>query len=228
VNRPLRLRLLAEAAGTAVLVGIGTGAIVAAAEHGGGSAGLLAVAWFLAVTIPVLGVAWVSGAHLNPAVTLSLATANRFPWREVAPYALAQVAGAFGGSAAVWALLGGGAHLGATVPHGIAALEVVPLECVFTFALSLSVLYLTQPGARRSRRHLLLPGVVVGVSTFVIGPWTGSSLNPARSLAPAVLSGDYTALWAYFVAVPLGALGAAVLVRYAARGPVSGAIAPGT
>jgi glycerol uptake facilitator-like aquaporin len=206
-------RCLAEAAGTALLVGIGTGAIVAGARFGSLPQWELALAWFAAVAVPVLAFARWSGAHLNPAVTAALTAAGRAPPSELVPYVLSQTAGAFAGSLAVLALLGPGAHLGATLPRGGAVWLVFPLEAAFTAALTLSVLYLTAPGRTPTWVALLLPAAVVGVSTFLIGPWTGSSLNPARSLAPAVLSGDLTALWAYLVAVPLTALLVALLVR---------------
>ncbi len=201
----LATRCAAEGAGTAVLVGIGTGAIVAGARGPADPQAVLAVAWFVAVAVPVLAVAYVSGAHLNPAITLALWIVRRVPSADVGPYVASQVAGAFAGSLAVLAVLGTGAHLGATVPRGGALWLVVLLEAPFTAALVGSVLYLTRPATRPRRLALLLPAAVVGLSTYTIGPWTGSSLNPARSLAPAVLSGDYAGLWAYLLVVPISA-----------------------
>jgi glycerol uptake facilitator-like aquaporin len=213
MSHSLLRRCLAELFGTAILVGIGTGAIVAASRYGGVPQWVLAVAWFLAVAVPVVALAAVSGAHLNPAVTLALLIRGRFPRGEILPYVAAQVAGAFLGSLLVLGTLGGGAHLGATLPRGGDVWLVFPLEAAFTAALVLSVLYLTRPNPRDRWIELLLPAAVVGVATFVIGPWTGSSLNPARSLAPALLSGDLLDLWAYLLAVPAGAILAAALAR---------------
>ncbi|HTW56284.1 MAG TPA: aquaporin [Thermoplasmata archaeon] len=208
-------RLLGEAAGTAILVGVGTGAIVAAARVGGVPQAVLAVAWFAAVAIPIALFGRWSGAHLNPAVTLALVVAHRFPPRYAAPYVGAQVAGAFVGSAAVLGLLGSGAHLGATVPRGGNVALVVPLEFSFTVLLLLAVLVaVVRPTVRAA---LLLPPAAVGLATFVIGPWTGCSLNPARTLAPAVLSGDYVGLGAYLVAVPAAALVVGMLARRSTR-----------
>ncbi len=204
-------RCLGECIGTALLVGIGTGAIVAAGNSGGVSQGILAVAWFLAVLVPIVAVVSVSGAHLNPAVTLALAGSGRFAWREVPDYWAAQFAGAFLGSAVVRAVLGGGSHLGATVPANGDLLRTFAAEAGFTALLVATVFVLADRGEGRFRWRLVLPPSAVGLSTFVIGPWTGSSLNPARSLAPAVLSGTYTDLWVYLLAVPLAALAVAAL-----------------
>lgn len=211
--RSLGLRCLVEVAATAVLVGVGTGAIVAA--RGDSPQWTLAVAWFVAVALPVVVFARWSGAHMNPAVTFALALSRRFPPREVLPYASAQVGGAFGGSFGVWAVLGDGIHLGATVPRGGDLLVILPLEVPFTAVLVLTVLYLTSPGRVVTPPKLLLPAVAVGVATFLIGPETGCSLNPARTLAPGALAGVYTGMPLYFVAAFLGA-GLAVALSHAA------------
>jgi aquaporin NIP len=190
VNHPLASRLLSEFAGTGILVGLGTGAVVASVGMGAERFPLLAVAWFVAVTIPVVLFAGISGAHLNPVVSLALAADRRLPAREVPPHLVAQVAGAFAGSAVVEIVLGPGGHLGATIPASNDVLRIFGDEFAFTFVLA---------------------------STYVIGPFTGSSLNPARSLAPAVLSGTYTDLWVYFLAAPLAALAAVAVVRAVTR-----------
>ncbi len=203
-------RWLAECAGTGLLVGIGTGTIVAAGRGGGIPPWLMALAWFAAVLVPILLFVGVSGAHLNPAVTLALAVSGRVAWREAIPYWTAQFAGAFAASFAVERSLGTGSHLGATLPaHGLVAPAFVA-EAGFTAVLVASVFVLADSGVGRWRWRLLLPPAAVGLSTFVIGPWTGSSLNPARTLAPAVLSGTYSDLWLYLVAVPLAAIVVAV------------------
>jgi aquaporin Z len=158
------------------------------------------------VTVPVLLFFGVSGAHLNPVLTAALAIDREFPRREVGPYMLAQFAGAFAGSATVLVLLGRAGRLGSTVPlEGQLPLAFVA-ELSFTFLLAFSVFAIARRGPGSRRWRLLLPGAVVGLSTYLIGPLTGSSLNPARTLAPAVLSGTFQGLWLYFLAVPLGAL----------------------
>lgn len=217
MKHPLATRLLAEAFGTALLVGVGTGAMVEGARLGGLPQWELAVAWFAAVTIPIVALESLSGAHLNPVVTLGQALAGRFPRGEVLPYLAAQLAGAFAGSAAVLASLGGAAHLGATMPAGGLVARAFLGEFVFTFGLLSAVFALVLYGPGRWRWRLLLPGAVVALATYFVGPWSGSSLNPSRSLAPAVLSGTYASLWVYFVAPPLAALLAAVIFRWGAR-----------
>ena len=213
MQRPLIFRCLAEAAGTALLVGIGTGALVAGADLGGVPQWVLAVAWFSAVAVPILAIAHYSGAHINPAVTLALAGSGRFARRDILPYMGSQIFGAFAGSLAVLVSLGSRAHLGATLPRNDNLPLTFALEFVFTFALILSVLYLDRRARPGRTVELLLPPLVVGVSTFVIGPWTGSSLNPARTLAPAVISGEYLGVWVYFLAAVLAALAGSSLLR---------------
>jgi glycerol uptake facilitator-like aquaporin len=146
-------------------------------------------------------------------VTLALAASGRVAWREVPPYVASQLVGAFLGSATVATLVGTGAHLGATVPTPPNLVVIFAGEMVFTGLLIAAVFWLSDRGEGRWRWRLTLPPIAVALSTLVIGPLTGSSLNPARSIAPAVLSGTYTDLWAYLIAV----LAAAVLVAAAWR-----------
>jgi aquaporin NIP len=211
VRGSIAARVLGEMTGTALLVGIGTGSIVASARFGGIPLVVLAVAWFLAVFVPILLFIHRSGAHLNPVVTLALAASGRIDWREAPYYVLGQFTGAFLGSVIVLGCLGDFAHLGATVPAQGDILRAFVAELAFTAALVTSVFVLSDKGEGRSRWRILLPPGVVALSTYVIGPWTGSSLNPARTLAPAVLSGTFTDLWVYLTAVPVGALLIALL-----------------
>jgi MIP family channel proteins len=213
VPSPLLRRCLAEVAGTSLLVGIGTGSIVAAGRVGGIPQWLMGVAWFLAVLVPILLVIGVSGAHLNPAVTLGLAMSGRLAWKSVPPYWVSQCAGAFLASGLVLLTLGSGDHLGATVPADGDIVRALVAEAAFTALLVAAVFVVADGDVARRRWWLLLPPAAVGLSTWLIGPWTGSSLNPARTLAPAVLSGTYTDLWVYLVAVPLAAMAVAAVWR---------------
>jgi aquaporin NIP len=213
VNGSILGRVAAEVAGTALLVGIGTGTIVLGTRVGGLPLVVLAGAWFLAVLVPIALFIRVSGAHLNPAVTLALAASGRVAWREVPFYVLGQISGAFLASATVLGVLGTAAHLGATVPAQGNVLRAFPAELAFTAALVIAVFIVSDFGEGRVRWRILLPPTVVGLATYLIGPWTGCSLNPARTLAPAILSATYTDLWVYLTAVPLGALLIAVLWR---------------
>lgn len=204
-------RFVAEAAGTALLVGIGTGTIVLGARIGELPLLVLAAAWFLAVLLPITLFIRVSGAHLNPAVTLALAASGRVAWREVPFYVLGQVSGAFLASATVLGILGNSAHLGATVPAQGNVLRAFPAELGCTTALVTSVFILSDFGEGSGRWRILLPPAVVACATYLIGPWTGCSLNPARTLAPAILSATFTDLWVYLTAVPIGAILVAAL-----------------
>ena len=206
MRRTLLRRCLAEVAGTALLVGIGTGTIVGSGRVGGIPQWLMGGAWFVAVLLPVALVIRVSGAHLNPAVTLALSASGRTALREVPAYWVAQFAGAFLGSLVVLLVLGGGSHLGATVPVDGDWVRAFVSEAGFTPLLVGAVFLLADRGEGRGRWRVLLPPAAVGLSTYIIGPWTGSSLNPARTLAPAILSGTFTDLWVYLVVVPLAAL----------------------
>jgi glycerol uptake facilitator-like aquaporin len=213
LNGSLWGRAAGEAVGTGLLVGIGTGTIVGAARLGGIPQWLMAIAWFLAVLVPIVLFVRRTGAHLNPAVTLALAASGRIAWREVPSYVFGQLSGAFVASALVLAALGDVAHLGATVPAEGNVLRAFPAESLCTAALIAAVFLLADRGDGKGRWRLLLPPAVVGVATYVIGPWTGSSLNPARTIAPAVLSSTYTDLWVYMTAVPLAACLVAALWR---------------
>ena len=212
--------LAAEATGTALLVAIGTGSIVGADSLGGAAQWELAVAWFLAVLSPILLFVDISGAHLNPAVTLALAGSGRVAWAEVPLYVAGQLGGALLGSAAVLAFLGPAAHLGATLPLDGDVLRTLVLEGAFTALLVATVFVLADRGAGRFRWRLLLPPAAVGLSTFLIGPYTGSSLNPARSVAPAILSGTFTDLWVYLAATVVAALALALLWKPRGSEPV--------
>lgn len=213
MSRELIRRAAGEAAGTFLLVGLGTGTIVGVARFGGIPSWEMGIAWFAAVLVPIFLFVRRTGAHLNPIVSIALAASGRVAWREIPTYLAGQIAGAFAGSAAVAVLLGTGVHLGATVPQGGDLVRAFVGETVFTAALVGAVFLLADRGEGARRWRLLLPPSVVGISTAVIGPWSGSSLNPARTLAPAVLSGTFTDLWLYLTAVPLGALAMAAVWR---------------
>ncbi len=196
-----------------MLVALATGAVVAGANAGGAPLWMLAVAAFVAISLPVVLFISTSGAHINPAVTLALWAAGRFPGSRVLPYMAAQTLGALAGSAAVLWALGGALHLGATVPTDGDWAVAMAGEFGFAVLLVLSVLLLARFGPGPAKLGLLAPGAVVGLAAYVIGPSSGCSLNPARSIAPALLSGTFTDLWVYLLAVPAGALLAATVAR---------------
>lgn len=206
-----RARLLgAEALGTFALVFFGCGAIVVDSEGGGlGDVGI-ALAFGLVVMTMVFAFADVSGAHINPAVTLALAARRRFPWAAVPGYWGAQVAGAIAAAIVLRAALGDIANLGATTPAGTDAQSFV-WEVVMTAALLVVIV------AVATRPHMTIGpaafaiGGTIALASLVGGPVSGASLNPARSLGPALVSGESDSLWIYLTAPLLGGvLGALV------------------
>lgn len=199
-------KLLAELLGTFALVFAGTGAIIINQESGGsiGHAGI-ALTFGLVVLAMIHTFGDVSGAHLNPAVTLAFATAGRFPWREVPGYVLAQTAGAFAASGLLWLMFPENAALGATVPVGPGGRSFV-LEVVLTGILMLTILSVATGARGKGVTAGIAIGGVVALEAMFAGPVSGASMNPVRSLAPAVVSGQAGALWIYLTAPFLGAL----------------------
>jgi aquaporin Z len=203
-------RYVAEAVGTAILVLIGPGAaMVAASTHAFGHAGV-ALAFGLAVTLIISAFGALSGAHVNPAVTLAFWSVKRFPGREVLPYVVAQCLGAIAASLTLRWLLGPVGNLGATVP-ALSFGRSFAVEAGYSAILALVIFGV----ATDERVPRSVPPFAIGATVFagalVTGPLTGGSFNPARSLGPAVAGGGWTAHWLYWAAPILGMLVAARL-----------------
>lgn len=211
-------RPLAEFLGTFIMVFAGTGAIVINGLSGGviGHAGI-ALTFGLVVLAMIYTFGDISGAHLNPAVTVAFAAARRFPWKEVPLYLGAQLAGAFAASGLLKFLLPGPGTLGATLPAGSASQSFV-LEVVLTAILMLVILSVSTGSKEKGITAGIAIGAVVGLEAMFAGPISGASMNPARSLAPALVSGHLEHLWLYPAATVLGALLAVPLCQ-AVRGP---------
>ena len=209
--RGLGRRAAAEAIGTFALVLMGTGAIVVDAGTRGrlGHAGV-ALAFGGVVTAMVYALGHVSGAHINPAVTVALASNGRFPRGEVAPYVVAQCAGAVAASFALRAVLGPVGGLGATVP-AMGAWRSFVVEWLLSFVL-MFVIVSVATDERVVPGFAAIPvGLAVGLGVLVGGPLSGGSMNPARSLGPALAGGAWTGHWIYWAA-PVTAMLAAVRV----------------
>ena len=194
-------RLLVEGAATFGLVFLGTGACVVNATSGG-ALGVVGVGLVFGVAVYALATA--TGAHMNPAVTVAVWRAGLFPRRDIGPYGLAQAVGAVAASAAVLAIFKDHAgDLGATHPAiGLGA--TFGLEAAMTFILVLVIL-------RAPPRFVpAAAGVVVALEAIFAGPLTGASMNPVRSLAPALVSGQFEGLWIYLLAPTLGAWAASL------------------
>ena len=199
-------RIAAEFIGTFFLVFAGTGAIVVDGASGGAVTHVgVALVFGLVVLALIYTLGDVSGAHFNPAVTLGFVVARRFPVRRAAAYVAAQCAGAVVASASLRLLFPEDAILGATIPAGPAIRSVV-LEVLLTFFLMFVILSVSTGAEEKGVTAGIVVGAVVALEALFAGPICGASMNPARSLAPAVVSGRLDSLWIYLVAPTAGAL----------------------
>ena len=208
--RPWRA-YLAEAIGAYLLVFAGPGAVVVDAVSGGGVSPLgIGLSFGLAVMVAIFAIGHISGAHINPAVTIAFAALGRFPRGHVLPYIGAQLVGAIAASATHRALFGNVAGLGSSVPGGGAG-QALGLEIVLTTFLMLVIVSVaTDRRATPGSAAIAIGGYVALAATFA-GPIAGASMNPARSLGPALMSGTWTDHWVYWVGPIVGAvLGALV------------------
>jgi aquaporin NIP len=213
-------RLAAEALGTFALVFFGAGAIMVAAEHGSFSQLGIALAFGLVITIMIYALGHISGAHLNPAVSLGFALSRHFPWRLVAAYWVAQCVGALAAALLLRASLGDVADVGATQPSGSNAQSFL-WEVVLTFFLMLVIMAVATDTRAVGEAAAIAVGGTVGLCALVGGPVSGASMNPARSLGPALAAGELGSLWIYVLAPLIGAaLGA--LAYQLLRGEASG------
>lgn len=203
-------RYIAEAIGTFGLVFCGTGAIVINEFTGGTVTHVgIAVTFGLIVMGMIYAFGDISGAHLNPAVTIAFAYAKKFPWREVPAYCISQIAGAFIASGILFFLFPENELLGTTLPQ-IDVMKVFVLEVILTFFLMLVIINVSTG----SKEIGVIAGIAIGgivlLEAMFAGPITGASMNPARSISPAVVSGHLEHLWLYIVAPIIGALLAVV------------------
>lgn len=205
----LSKRVFAEFLGTFGLVFAGTGAIVSDHASNGaiGHAGI-AITFGLIILAMIYAFGDVSGAHFNPAVTTGFAIAGRFPWRTVPAYVSAQALGGFGASGLLRVLFPEDGTLGATLPAGTAMQSFI-LEIVLTFFLMLVILSVSTGAKEKGITAGIAIGAVIALEAMFAGPICGASMNPVRSLAPAVVSGHLEHLWLYFAGPLLGALLAA-------------------
>lgn len=204
--------LCAEAFGTFALVFAGTGGIVINDLSGGAITHVgIALVFGLVVMAMIYAVGDVSGAHLNPAVTLGFWAARRLPGRSVLPYVLSQLAGAFAASALL-RLLFEHATLGATLPAGSAG-QSLALESVLTLMLMFVILSVSTGSKEKGVMAGAAIGAVVAFEAMFAGPISGASMNPARSLAPAIVSGHVDHLWIYLIGPVAGAVAAVLACR---------------
>jgi MIP family channel proteins len=207
--------LVAEAIGTFILVFIGTGAVIVNQVSQGAITHLgVSIVFGAAVAALIYTLGHISGAHFNPAVTIAFWQSGFFPSQRVIPYILAQCIGAITASTLLRGVFGLVANLGATLPRQDNWLQALLLETVLTFVLMFVIF-----GSGLDRRAPigfagLAIGLTVAVEAVVMGPITGASMNPARSLAPALVAGLWQHHWVYWVAPIIGAVLAGWVYRW--------------
>ncbi len=195
----------AEVIGTFALVFAGTGAIVINDVSGGAVSHVgVALTFGLVVMAMIYALGEISGAHLNPAVTIGFYMAQRLPLREVPPYVLSQCMGALLASIVLRLLFEGHPTLGATIPAGPSGQSFV-LEIILTFFLMFVILSVSTGAKEKGVIAGAAIGAVVGLEALFAGPVSGASMNPARSLAPALVVGQIEHLWIYGLAPIIGA-----------------------
>jgi aquaporin Z len=208
-----RRDLLAEAVGTFALVFAGTGAIVIN-DITGGAVGHIGISltFGLVILAMIYALGDISGAHFNPAVTIGFWTARRIERSTVMPYILSQCAGALLASLLLRLLFPSHESLGATQPAG-PALQSFVLESILTCVLMLVILQVSRGGKETGITAGMAVGAVIALEALFAGPISGASMNPARSLAPALVSLQLAHLWIYILAPLIGAMGAVVVAR---------------
>lgn len=207
-------RAIAEAVGTFALVFAGCGSLMVAERFPGSlPSEVIPVVFGLTVAAMIYAVGHISGAHFNPAVTFAFALARHFPKKEVLAYWMAQGLGGLAAMLLLSVLLPEGSSFGATVPH-IAVWKAVIWEAVLTFFLMFVIIAVATDTRAEGTMAGAAIGATVMLAAFVGGPVTGASLNPARSLAPALWQGQMNVLWIYIVGPMLGASSGAVLYTW--------------
>lgn len=210
----VKSKAVAEFIGTFAIVFAGCGSIMIAERFVGSIApGFIPIIFGLTVTAMIYAVGHISGAHFNPAVTLAFAVARHFPWAQVLIYWFAQFTAAIAAIAALHFLLPAGATYGATVIH-ISPLAALLWEAILTFFLMFVIIAV----ATDTRAVGVMAGFAIGatvtLNAMVGGAVTGSSMNPARSLAPALFEGSFANLWIYFLGPAVGACTAAIVYEW--------------
>jgi len=199
----IQQKVLSEFLGTFALVFCGTGAIVINSVSNGAVSHVgVAITFGLVVTAMIYAFGKVSGAHINPAVTLAFWLNKSFDQSLVLPYVLSQLSGAVAASVVLRLLFPEAITLGETLPSG-SNLQSFILEMILSFILML-VIFQTAAGSKETALAGLIIGFVVLFEAMFAGPICGASMNPARSLGPAIVSGNIQSLWVYLIATTMG------------------------
>ncbi len=212
MNKNLARRAGAEAVGTFALVTAGCGAIMANAQTGALTHVGIALTFGLIITVMIAATGHISGAHFNPAVTIAFAVTRHFPWREVAYYVAAQVTGAVLAAITLRLLFGDVALLGTTLPAG-SPLQSFALEMLLTAVLMFVIISVATDTKAVGSPAALAIGFTVALDALWGGPISGASMNPARSLGPALVAGVWENQWIYWLAPVIGAVIGATLYQ---------------
>ncbi|MFN8593899.1 MAG: MIP family channel protein [Thermomicrobiales bacterium] len=199
-------RLAAEFVGTFGLVFAGTGAVIIDAVTDGGVSHVgIGLTFGLIVMTMIYAFGHISGAHFNPAVTLAFAAGRHFSWLLVPQYWAAQLAGGITASVVLRLLFGDVADLGATLPAGSAG-QSFGLEIVLTLILMVVITSVATDTRAVGQAAAIAIGGTIGLEALFAGPISGASMNPARSLAPAIVSGTWQDQWLYVAGPAIGAI----------------------
>ena len=210
-------RYLLEIFGTFTLVFCGPGAIIMNDNSGGVITHVgIAITFGLIVMAMIYAIGEQSGAHINPAVTLAFWASGSFPKKEVAPYIIAQIIGALLASATLYFLFPAHLSQGATIPLNSNAQAFV-LEVILSFILMFVIIKVSTGSKETGTMAGIAIGGVVGLEAMFAGPITGASMNPVRSIAPAIFSGDLQYLWIYILAPIIGMLLASIFCKLTAE-----------
>jgi MIP family channel proteins len=211
-------RLAAEFVGTFGLVFAGTGAVIINGITDGGVSHVgIGLTFGLIIMVMIYAFGHVSGAHFNPAVTLAFAAGRHFPWLLVPQYWAAQLAGGISASLVHRALFGDVAHLGATLPLGSAS-QSLGLEIVLTLLLMVVITSVATDTRAVGQAAAIAIGGTIGLEALFAGPISGASMNPARSLAPAIVSGTWQDQWLYVAGPAIGAMAGVLLYNWIRTG----------
>ncbi len=221
----MQLRALAaEGVGTFSLVFAGTGAVVIDAATGGGVSHVgIGLTFGLVIMVMIYAVGHISGAHFNPAVTLAFAVGRHFPWRLVPQYWDAQLLGGTLASGLWLGMFGRTAHLGATLPRGSAGQSFL-LEAVLTFVLMFVITSVATDVRAVGQAAATAIGGTIGLEALFAGPISGASMNPARSLAPALVSWTWNDQWLYVAGPALGAVAGVLVYQFVRGGAEQGGV----
>ena len=218
---PLARSLVAEVFGTFALVFAGAGAVMVDAKtHELGHVGV-AITFGLVIMAMIYAVGHVSGAHFNAAVTFAFALTRHFAWPRVFAYWGAQFVGALSAALLLRASLGNIAHVGATLPSGSQAQSFL-WELIMTAFLMFVILAVATDTRAVGEAAAIAIGGTIGLDAMFGGPISGASMNPMRSLGPAIASGDLHALWLYIVAPIIGASLGGLLYQVVRAEPTQG------